>query len=321
MSQQAEGDTLKWVYSKDDLDSTPSREAGMPYAKENFLRQRSLLNINKLGHKLKERTTALPQITISTAQIYFMRFYMRESLLTYKPEDMVPSCIFLACKTQESPRKLRDICETALVDIMKEETSETALDQLRRTILYHEDVLLRVLCYDLHPALPYIHLLDSLRHVSEYHLSSSREQQLRLSAFGFLNDTYTTVVHLLYPKDIIVAAVLYLTFELARVQMRKSWKAQCEVPANEEHRVDEAIDILLEMYKSLDDRTIVDFANSIRTPWHRSQFSEHPIGLNSSLTPQSLGQKTPLSVREGEAKGQGIQREIEREEGEEGEEK
>ena len=70
-----------------------------------------LIVIQVLGEQLKVK-----QQVISTAIVYFKRFYVRNSLRCIDPLLMAPTCIFLASKVEEfgviSNNRLINICQT-----------------------------------------------------------------------------------------------------------------------------------------------------------------------------------------------------------------
>ena len=48
-------------------------------------------------------------IPISTATVYWQRFYTQHSLSKYDAFHMGQACLFLASKVEESPKKLEDL--------------------------------------------------------------------------------------------------------------------------------------------------------------------------------------------------------------------
>eukprot|EP00899_Mesostigma_viride_P025841 jgi/Mesvir1/6441/Mv19524-RA.1 len=55
-------------------------------------------------HKIQAVTAAFnfPRKIQSTALIYFKRFYLRRSVMEYHPKAIMLTCVYLACKTEES---------------------------------------------------------------------------------------------------------------------------------------------------------------------------------------------------------------------------
>jgi protein BUR2 len=73
----------QWIFSEDELLQTPSIVDGMPAEEERTLRRKGVNFILQVGMMLK-----LPQMTLSTAAVFFHRFLMRRSLVAkdgYRP--------------------------------------------------------------------------------------------------------------------------------------------------------------------------------------------------------------------------------------------
>lgn len=74
---------LQWIFSEDELLRAPSIVDGMSPEAEKEIRSKGVNFITQVGIMLK-----LPQVTLSTAAIFFNRFLMRRSLQAkegYKP--------------------------------------------------------------------------------------------------------------------------------------------------------------------------------------------------------------------------------------------
>lgn len=69
----------QWLFSEDELKSTPSMCDGLDPAEERYRRAKGVNFIIQVGILLK-----LPQMTIGVASIFFHRFYMRKSMVEKK---------------------------------------------------------------------------------------------------------------------------------------------------------------------------------------------------------------------------------------------
>ena len=69
----------QWIFSDQELARSPSVEDGMSPEQERELRSKGLSFIMQVGIMLK-----LPQLTLSTAGVFFNRFLMRHSLVNKK---------------------------------------------------------------------------------------------------------------------------------------------------------------------------------------------------------------------------------------------
>lgn len=66
----------QWIFEEDELSRTPSAQDGMSLEKEKELRAKGINFIRQVGIMLK-----LPELTLSTAAIFFNRYLMRMSLV------------------------------------------------------------------------------------------------------------------------------------------------------------------------------------------------------------------------------------------------
>lgn len=149
----------------------------------------------------------LPQTTVSTACIFLHRFYMRFSLKEFHYYDIAATSLFLATKSEETGRKLKDIviacAKTALKDphaIIDEQSKDYW--RWRDTILYNEELLLEALCFDLTIAHPYAALKQNWRRLSEH-------MEVGKVMWNCANDTYRSTICLSYDNNVIAAACLF----------------------------------------------------------------------------------------------------------------
>jgi len=71
----------QWLFTEEELRKTPSVLDGMAHEDERELRTKGINFIMQVGMMLK-----LPQLTLSTASVFFHRFLMRHSLVN-KPDQ------------------------------------------------------------------------------------------------------------------------------------------------------------------------------------------------------------------------------------------
>jgi len=232
----------QWLFTDAELANTPSIQEGMTYAEEKELRAKGVNFINQVGILLK-----LPQLTLSTAAIFFQRFLMRTSFVQKPtPEqkrrfpDMVrmhqfqsaATALFLATKVEESCRKMKEIvlacCRVALKNpnIHVDEQSKDFW-RWRDCILYNEDVLLEKLCFDLTIESPHRQLFEMLKWYGIEH-----NKKLRNAAWAFVSDAVSTQLCLLCNSRTIAVAALYNACKYSEIQLpddakgRPWWDAQ-----------------------------------------------------------------------------------------------
>ncbi|KAJ2906308.1 hypothetical protein GGI21_004059 [Coemansia aciculifera] len=162
-----------WKFTREDLKRTPSVVAcGWTVEREELDRAKACALIYSASKKLQ-----LPQITSASACVYLHRFFMRHSLKEYHHYNIAATCLFVACKAEESLRKLEIfipvIVYYASKGNRKAPPGTAEFEKWRAVILRTEVVILQALCFDMvveHPHVALIDLCDRLgltRHLSQ----------------------------------------------------------------------------------------------------------------------------------------------------------
>lgn len=201
----------QWLFNGAELANTPSIQDGMTLAEEREKRASGVNFIIQVGIMLK-----LPQITLSTAAVFFHRFMVRASFK--KERNGIPklhhfqaaaTALFLATKVEESCRKMRELvlafCRVAQKNpnlIIDEQSKDWW--RWRDCILHNEDVLLETLCFDLTIESPHRQLFDMLKFYGVEH-----NKRLRNAAWSFVTDTNNTPLCLMVSSRTIAVASLY----------------------------------------------------------------------------------------------------------------
>lgn len=89
---------------EDKLEETPSQLDGLDRETEKDLRILGCELIQTAGILLR-----LPQVAMATGQVLFQRFYYSKSFVRHNMETTAMSCICLASKIEEAPRRIRDV--------------------------------------------------------------------------------------------------------------------------------------------------------------------------------------------------------------------
>lgn len=109
-----------------------------------------------------------PQHVITTAAVYFHRFFMRKPLQIsrtgggWSHYEIATACVFLACKSEEALRKLSIVVDAAMASLDKSpegqarwadrsfRSNHTSHEFLkwRDLVLLHEETVLTTLCFD-----------------------------------------------------------------------------------------------------------------------------------------------------------------------------
>uniref|UniRef100_A0A8C9X857 Cyclin T1 n=1 Tax=Sander lucioperca TaxID=283035 RepID=A0A8C9X857_SANLU len=98
----------KWYYTRQQIDNSPSRRAGLDPDKELSYRQQAANLLQDMGQRLN-----VSQLTINTAIVYMHRFYMVQSFTRFHRNVISPAALFLAAKVEEQPRKLEHVIKVA----------------------------------------------------------------------------------------------------------------------------------------------------------------------------------------------------------------
>jgi protein BUR2 len=211
----------QWLFTDAELANTPSIQDGMTQAEEKELRAKGVNFIVQVGILLK-----LPQLTLSTAAIFFQRFLMRASLKSVRegiPKlhhfQSAATALFLATKVEESCRKMKEIvlacCRVAQKNpnlVIDEQSKD--FWRWRDCILYNEDVLLETLCFDLTVESPHRQLFDMLKGYGVEH-----NKRLRNAAWAFVTDSVNTQLCLLFNSRTIAVAAFYNACKYCEVQL------------------------------------------------------------------------------------------------------
>ena len=89
-----------------DISQLPSLKDGMTVEEESMKRRKTCRFIEEAGRILK-----LPRVAVSTAEVFFHRFYAKHSFNDHDRFEVAVAAIVLAAKTEESPRKLNSVID------------------------------------------------------------------------------------------------------------------------------------------------------------------------------------------------------------------
>ncbi|OCB84300.1 cyclin-like protein [Sanghuangporus baumii] len=193
----------QWRFPSSALLVTPSAAtSGISLDKELYDRARGIEFLYRLGASLQ-----LPSTALVTAATWFHRFYMRYSMEDYHRQDVAAGCIFLATKTEECGRKLRDVAKvfhSKVYGTHIDKVTDEEIQVCQDAILVAEAGLLEALCFDFVVASPHEILVDLLERYAP------DDEPLCDASWCIAYDSYRTVLCLLYDIRIIAAASFIL---------------------------------------------------------------------------------------------------------------
>lgn len=281
----------RWLFNKDELGNTPSRQAGVDPLKETQYRFDGCTFISVAGQKLK-----VPQTTIATAQVYFHRFYMYRAFTKYDKKELASCCLFLAGKVEDTPKRLNDILRVSYYlerkneqnirkeDLLLDEKSEEYWNR-KNKLLANERTLLQTLGFDLEVEHPYDRLIGKCRILE----TSNKVAQL---AWNLINDSLRgTTICLEVGPDLVSTAAIKLAVQhqnyedkiKAPSNGKKWWQAITTRPKDVESAEMEST---IEIIKSV-------FPDEAKAKATLSLDDYKKRGAKSE--PQAAGNKKPLS--------------------------
>ncbi|XP_069762407.1 cyclin-T1-like isoform X2 [Narcine bancroftii] len=135
---------VRWCFTRQQLQDTPSRRGGVDWDKELSYRQQAANLVQDMGQRL-----SVSQLTINTAIVYMHRFYMQQCFTKFHRNTIAPATLFLAAKVEEQPRKLEHVIKVAHACLNPQEPppdikSEAYLQEAQDLVIL-ESVILQTL--------------------------------------------------------------------------------------------------------------------------------------------------------------------------------
>ncbi|XP_043691483.1 cyclin-T1-4-like [Telopea speciosissima] len=154
--------------SKDEIERcSPSRKDGIDSIRETHLRYSYCAFLQNLGMRLE-----LPQTTIGTAMVLCHRFFVRRSHACHDRFLIATAALFLAAKSEETPRPLNNVLKSSCEICHKQDLTFFSymlpvdwFEQYRERVIEAEQMILTTLDFELnvqHPYVPLTSVLDKL---------------------------------------------------------------------------------------------------------------------------------------------------------------
>jgi transcription initiation factor TFIIIB Brf1 subunit/transcription initiation factor TFIIB len=236
-----------------DISQLPSLKDGMTIEEEAIKRRKTCRFIEEAGRMLK-----LPRVAVSTAMVFFHRFYAKHSFLEHDRFEVAVACIVLAAKTEESPKKLDlviDECHKLKVRGMQagrisqmgsavymQSSNGGSLDpkgeeftKLKERILLLERVILHTIGFELSIDHPYKFLVEQIKRMvqtrqleyidasdagggSTSQIMAKMLNEMVQYAMNFANDSMQTSLCLQFEPQKIATATVYLAGQFSKVR-------------------------------------------------------------------------------------------------------
>jgi hypothetical protein len=160
-----------------------------------------------------------PKLTIATALVFFHRFFARQSFKKHDRSTLAATCLHLAGKVEETPRKLSMVIQ--VVNVVKHRGKKGPIDpksqefaKQKECLLTSERVLLHTVAFELSIEHPYTFLLPMVKKVSTDKMLS---KELIQTSWNFVNDSYGTNLCLQFKPRDIAAAMVYLSIKYVKL--------------------------------------------------------------------------------------------------------
>ncbi|XP_022861239.1 cyclin-L1-1-like isoform X1 [Olea europaea var. sylvestris] len=171
----------------------------------------------------------LPQAVMATGQVLFHRFFCKKSFARFNVKRVAASCVWLASKLEESPRKARQVfivfhrmeCRRENLPIEHLDTYSKKYVVLKVDLIRTERHLLKemgFICHVEHPN----------KFISNYLATLGTPPVLRQEAWNLANDSLHTTLCVRFKSEVVACGVVYAAARRFQVSLPESppwWKA------------------------------------------------------------------------------------------------
>ncbi|XP_027700153.1 cyclin-T1 isoform X1 [Vombatus ursinus] len=193
----------RWYFTREQLEKSPSRRAGIDPDKELYCRQQAANLLQDMGQRLN-----VSQLTINTAIVYMHRFYMVQSFTQFHRNSVAPAALFLAAKVEEQPRKLEHVIKVAHaclhpLDALPDTRSEAYLQQVQDLVIL-ESIILQTLGFEITIDHPHTHVVKCTQ------LVRASKDLAQTSYFMATNSLHLTTFSLQYTPPVVACVCIHL---------------------------------------------------------------------------------------------------------------
>ncbi|XP_054864117.1 cyclin-T2-like [Amphiprion ocellaris] len=197
------GPSTKWLFTREQLENTPSRRCGIEADRELSYRQQAANLIQDIGQRLN-----VSQLIINTAIVYMHRFYMIHSFSKFHRNIISQTTLFLAAKVEEQPRKLEHVIKIAHACINPQEpaldTKSNAFQQQAQELVALETIVLQTLGFEItvdHPHTDVVRCSQLVR---------ASKDLAQTSYFMATNSLHLTTFCLQYRPTVVACVCIHL---------------------------------------------------------------------------------------------------------------
>ncbi|XP_068428306.1 cyclin-T2a isoform X2 [Clinocottus analis] len=197
------GSSSKWFFTREQLETTPSRRCGVEPDRELSYRQQAANLVQDMGQRLN-----VSQLTINTAIVYMHRFYMHHSFTKFHRNIISPTTLFLAAKVEEQPRKLEHVIKVAHACLNPQEppldTKSNAYLQQAQELVILESIVLQTLGFEITIDHPHTDVVKCSQ------LVRASKDLAQTSYFMATNSLHLTTFCLQYKPTVISCVCIHL---------------------------------------------------------------------------------------------------------------
>nr|DAD37891.1 TPA_asm: hypothetical protein HUJ06_008532 [Nelumbo nucifera] len=225
------------------LKNSPSRKDGIDEATETTLRIYGCDLIQESGILLR-----LPQAVMATGQVLFHRFYCKKSFARFNVKRVAASCVWLASKLEENPRKAKQVlivfhrmeCRRENLPIEHLDVFSKKYSELKVDLIRTERHLLKEMGFICHVEHPH-------KFISNYLATLETPPELRQEAWNLANDSLRTTLCVRFRSEVVACGVVYAAARRFQVPLPENppwWKAFDA----EKSGIDEVCKVLAHLY-------------------------------------------------------------------------
>ncbi|XP_018105471.1 cyclin-T1 isoform X2 [Xenopus laevis] len=193
----------RWYFTREQLERSPSRRAGLDADKELSYRQQAANLLQDMGQRLN-----VSQLTINTAIVYMHRFYMVQSFTRFHRNSVAPAALFLAAKVEEQPRKLEHVIRVAHACLNPQEPApdirSEAYQQQAQDLVILESIILQTLGFEITIDHPHTHVVKCAQ------LVRASKDLAQTSYFMATNSLHLTTFSLQYTPPVVACVCIHL---------------------------------------------------------------------------------------------------------------
>lgn len=281
--------------TEEQLKNSPSRKDGIDEATETTLRIYGCDLIQESGILLR-----LPQAVMATGQVLFHRFYCKKSFARFNVKRVAASCVWLASKLEESPRKARQVilvfhrmeCRRENLPIEHLDPFSKKYAELKLDLNRTERHLLKEMGFICHVEHPH-------KFISNYLATLETPPELTQEAWNLANDSLRTTLCVRFKSEVVACGVVYAAARRFQVPLPENppwWKAFDA----DKSGIDEVCRVLAHLYSLPKAQYIPvckdgDSLTSSNKSWD-SQTNSAPREGSMSCPPANNDTSTPKAV-------------------------